>query len=143
MKKKASNHTKKKLGRYHSSNKTRRYLSCFLPYKYNEKKTKSSDKGGTNVYQKGLAAEQRTWIKKLIDDGSIKAKTKTSKNLYRSLCSIVHSNDINSYKRNIHTDHKNKYDPKAQAVIDEANKILIAHGIKTKNNKYSRSYKNR
>jgi hypothetical protein len=121
MKKSCSNKTKKN-SRYHSKNKT-----------------KSSYKGGANTYQKGLAAEQRTWIKKLTNDGSIKSRT--SKNLYYSLCSIVHSNDVNSHKHNRFTDYKNKYDPKAQFYINKANKILLENGIKRKNNRYSRSNK--
>jgi hypothetical protein len=117
MKKRSSTKTKK-ISRYHSKNKT-----------------KSSYKGGANTYQKGLAAEQRTWIKKLTNDGSIKSRS--GENLYYSLCSIVHSNDVNSYKHNSFTDYKNKYDPKAQFYINKANKILLANGMKRKNNSYS------
>jgi hypothetical protein len=86
--------------------------------------------GGADAVQKGLSAEIRSWIKKLVEDGHIGVKSRTSKNLYRSLCDIVHSNDIPAPKGNFHIDYTNSYDPAVQPYIDEANAILIAHGIK-------------
>jgi hypothetical protein len=86
--------------------------------------------GGADAVQKGLSAEIRSWIKKLVEDGHIGVKSRTSKNLYRSLCDIVHSNDIPAPKGNYHIDYTNSYDPSVQPYIDEANQILIAHGIK-------------
>jgi hypothetical protein len=62
-------------------------------------------KDGANPYQIGLASILRSYSKKLCSKGK-----REFCDIYRELCSIVHSGDIDSDYRNPYKDEKHEYD---------------------------------
>jgi hypothetical protein len=86
----------------------------------------SNFRGGADVNQKGSAAEMRTWIIYLINQGII---PRNKMPLYSSLNDTIHSNDVNVDNTNTHIDRTNSYDVLVQRDLDEAKRILTKSHI--------------
>ncbi len=76
-------------------------------------------KGGASAYQKGKAAEMRTYVNENV-------KGKMNECLFKDLSYIIHSGDRNPQKagNNRFADPENKYDPEADKILHFANQNI-------------------